>query len=140
MRRNIGKVADQHQNVCAQDSACRIRKPANHDRHELRSSHSFDERPHAQRCLGLTYENVRGVRQRLGARNIHRLGHNLGKQQHNLLHHAKVVKNRKKRAEKNDGYEHLKRKEDAGHRTRSDCRLYNRITRLRAQPREVFLH
>ena len=139
MCRDVGKVSDQHQNVSAQNSACGIRESADHNGHELRPSHSFDERSHAKRGLGLADKNVRRVRKRFGARDIHRLGHDLGEQKHDLLHHAHVVKNGKQGTEENDRDEHLKCKEDDRDGTCSDRSLNDRVTRLRTQPRQVFL-
>ena len=139
MRGDVREVADEHQDVCAQHAAGGVGKAADHDGHQLRPCHAFEVRTHHQRRFGLADEDVRGVRERLGARDAHRVRHQAREERHDLLHDPEVVEDGEERAEEDDGRQDLEREEEAWDRAGADRVLNDRIGGCASQPRQVLL-
>src|SRR5580704_9549573 len=79
--------------------------------------HLRQKRSNCERCFRLSHENAGGNVEGFRAARAHQSGHHDSGNLDDELHHTEVIENRKKRSDKNDRWQHLKREEKAHRRT-----------------------
>src|SRR6202167_164639 len=104
-------------NVSRHNPAGNVGHAAGHHGHEFRTCQIRKKRPNGHRRLRLSHENAGRDVERFRAARAHHLGHDPGKELDDDLHDSNVVKHREKRADKNDGWQYLKREKETEMRT-----------------------
>ena len=102
-----------HLRIARQHGTRHRGQAAAHDRKQLRAGHGGDIRTHHQRRFGLTNEDVRRGRQRLGTRGLQNRPQRAAENANDQLHNAQVVKHGNQRREEDDHRQHAQGKDEA---------------------------